>query len=179
MQGGTSGQGYAVCQKDAAHAALWGPKRGVLVAMLGGVGEWRDSRRLVGSDEWGTPKALFGVLHAEFGFTVDACAVAGNAKLERYWSPEKDGLRQSWAGERVWCNPPYSKIGPWARKAFLREAQVAVLLVPSRTGTEWWHAHGQYADEIRWVRGRLKFERPQEAGNAPEDSVLLVYRREA
>lgn len=138
-------------------------------------GKWSDERPR-GVDEWGTPKALFAKLHAEFRFTVDSCALQHNTKLERFWSPLEDGLRQSWVGERVWCNPPYSRIVPWVAKAAKREAEVAVLLLPSRTGTEWWHAHGQHADEIRWIRGRVRFERPQRAGGAPEDSVVLVYR---
>lgn len=133
-----------------------------------------DARPPRYGDTWGTPREVFAALHAEFRFTVDVAALARNAKLPRYWSPVEDGLRRSWAGERVWCNPPYSRIEPWARKAAERAAEVAVLLVPSRTGTAWWHEHGQHADEIRWLRGRLTFEGAK--SSFPEDCVLLVWR---
>lgn len=81
-------------------------------------GNTRDPLR----DCAGTPPDFFAELHAEFGFTVDACALPFNAKLPRYWAPAGvnatlgydhlsapaayDGLAQDWAGERVWCNPP-------------------------------------------------------------------------
>ena len=43
--------------------------------------------------DWGTPPELFARLHEEFSFTLDVCAHADNAKLDRYLSPaDKDGL---------------------------------------------------------------------------------------
>ena len=60
-------------------------------------------------DELGTPPELFESLHRRFHFTVDAAALPHNAKLARFWTPEDDGLERSWEGERVWCNPPYSR----------------------------------------------------------------------
>lgn len=59
----------------------------------------------------------FAPLHARFDFTIDAAAAPHNAKLPRYWTAEDDALTQSWTGERVWCNPPYSDIRPWVEKA--------------------------------------------------------------
>jgi hypothetical protein len=35
--------------------------------------------------EWATPPEIFEPLHAEFGFTLDACATADNAKLPRFY----------------------------------------------------------------------------------------------
>ena len=37
--------------------------------------------------DWGTPPELFARLHEEFSFTLDVCAHADNAKLDRYLSP--------------------------------------------------------------------------------------------
>ncbi len=71
--------------------------------------------------EWATPPEVFDPLHREFGFTLDACATAKNTKLPRFFTEGKNGLEQSWRGERVWMNPPYGKeIYAWTRKA--REA---------------------------------------------------------
>ena len=59
--------------------------------------------------EWETPQNLYDELDAEFGFTLDVCATQENAKCERFFTKEQDGLVQSWKGERVWCNPPYGR----------------------------------------------------------------------
>lgn len=74
------------------------------------------------TDLWATPQALFDDLNKEFGFTLDACALPENAKCERYYSPQEDGLQQPWEGV-VWCNPPYGRqIGEWVKKAALSVA---------------------------------------------------------
>lgn len=84
-----------------------------------------------------------------------------------------DGLDASWASQRVYCNPLYGRgVGRWLAKA--REAELAVYLLPSRTDTAWWHEYAMRADEIRFVRGRLKFGGA--AASAPFPSVVLVYR---
>lgn len=125
---------------------------------------------------WGTPPALFAALHREFDFTVDAAASCTNALLDRFWDELTDGLAQPWAGERVWCNPPYGRgIGAWTAKAAQREASLTVLLVPSRTDTAWWQDHVIGAGaEVRFLRGRLRFVGSHHS--APFASALLVYR---
>lgn len=135
-------------------------------------------------DTWATPPALFDAWHRVYRFTVDAAALPWNAKLPRYWTPDDDGLSQPWEKERVWCNPPYSRgsIEPWVEKAAARRADLAALLVPVRTGTDWWHTHGRHADRIHWLRGRVRFEPPpgvaaRAASTSPEDSVILVWKR--
>ena len=75
------------------------------------------------TDEWATPLELFRKLNEEFDFDLDPCATPENAKCERYFTKEQDGLAQSWAGCRVFCNPPYGKeIGRWMEKCW-KEAQ--------------------------------------------------------
>jgi len=68
---------------------------------------------------WATPRALFDSLNAEFGpFELDPCASVENAKCERFFTKEQDGLKQEWAG-KVFMNPPYGReIGAWVKKAF-------------------------------------------------------------
>jgi hypothetical protein len=83
-----------------------------------------------------------------------------------------DGLSISWAGQRVFCNPPYGPgIGQWLAKA--TEADLAVYLVPSRTDTRWWHEYAMRADQIRFLRGRLRFGEAK--SGAPFPSAVLVY----
>lgn len=68
--------------------------------------------------EWATPQPFFDRVNAEFGFTLDACALPHNAKVGRYFTPEQNSLEQSWSGEVVWLNPPYGDgIENWLAKA--------------------------------------------------------------
>jgi phage N-6-adenine-methyltransferase len=129
--------------------------------------------------EWATPVAVFDRYDAEFGFTLDVCANAGNAKCVRFFSKEQDGLSQSWAGETCWMNPPYGReIREWIRKAY-EEGQAGatvVCLVPARTDSAWWHDFAMKG-EIRFIRGRIKFGGAQH--NAPFPCALVVFRPDA
>ena len=125
--------------------------------------------------DWETPLELFEALDREFGFDLDVCATADNAKCARYYTPEQDGLKQRWEGV-CWMNPPYGRdIGKWIRKAYeesLRGATV-VCLVPSRTDTSWWHDYC-LKGEIRYIRGRLRFGGAR--ANAPFPSAIVIFR---
>jgi phage N-6-adenine-methyltransferase len=131
--------------------------------------------------EWGTPRELFDRLNHEFGFDVDVCALPENAKVDRFFTPDDDGLAQEWRGV-CWCNPPYGRgVGVWLRKAYqsaLRGATV-VVLIPARTDTRWWHEWVEGKATVRFLQGRLRFEggakySVREA--APFPSAILVYR---
>lgn len=127
-------------------------------------------------DVLSTPQAFFDKLDAEFGFTVDVCALPHNAKCLTYYSPEQDGLQQVWTGT-CWCNPPYGTvIEQWVQKAY-ESAQLGatvVCLVPSRTDTHWWHDYVLPYAEIRFVPRRLHFD---DSGNsAPFPSVVVIFR---
>lgn len=126
------------------------------------------------TDLWATPQEFFDALNREFGFTLDVCATRDNAKCRRYFTSEQDGLAQDWTGT-VWMNPPYGRaIGEWVSKAFWCDAHVVVCLLPARTDTRWWHEYVAQADEIRFVRGRLKFGNAQHS--APFPSAVVIFR---
>lgn len=119
--------------------------------------------------KWATPSDLYESLDAEFGFTLDPCPLDDAERIMEY-----DGLARSWSGHRVFCNPPYGNgIGDWLAKG--READVAVFLIPSRTDTRWFHEHCLRADEIRFLRGRLRFGDAK--NSAPFPSMLVIYRK--
>ena len=64
-------------------------------------------------------------------------------------------------GGAVFCNPPYGReIGKWVRKAWeeAKSGTTIVLLIPARTDTSYFHDYILGHAEIRWVRGRLRFE---------------------
>jgi site-specific DNA-methyltransferase (adenine-specific) len=66
---------------------------------------------------WATPQKLFDELNKEFNFTLDPCAIPENAKCEKFYTPEDDGLSKDWSNETVFCNPPYGReIGKWVKK---------------------------------------------------------------
>ena len=76
---------------------------------------------------WCTPQDFFDKLNSEFGFVLDPAATDKTAKCALFYTPETDGLSQSWdRGGAVFCNPPYGReIGKWVRKAF-EEAHVGI-----------------------------------------------------
>lgn len=129
--------------------------------------------------DWETPHAFFAALDAEFGFTLDACATDENAKVRRWITPAMDALKYPWVGV-VWMNPPYGyQIGRWVRKSY-EEAQigvgaVVVGLIPAKTETSWWHDYVMKAEEIRLIRGRLRFS--GSPINAPLPSAVVVWRQ--
>ena len=127
------------------------------------------------SDEWTTPIELFDALHNRFIFDLDAAATDENHLLDRYYTKETDGLKQSWEWRRVFCNPPYSQIARWAEK-FQEESSrtlLIVALIPARTDTRWWHKYIVEADKIVFLRGRLKFSNSK--NSAPFPSALAIW----
>ncbi len=135
----------------------------------------------------GTPRWLFDDLNREFGFTVDVCATPELAKCPRYFTPEIDGLAQSWKNEIAWMNPPYGMHHLWswmhrATWAAYAENTTVVGLVPCRTEQLWWHewVWDQKAQrsvqglELRFLQGRLVFQGSKH--NAPFSSAVLVLR---
>ncbi len=126
------------------------------------------------TDDWSTPQEFFDRLNRIFRFTLDPCASLSNAKCERYFTREEDGLSKNWNGERVFMNPPYGReIGDWVKKASEAKALV-VCLVPARTDTRWWHDYVvQGGGSVTFLRGRLKFGGSQ--SSAPFPSAVVIF----
>jgi phage N-6-adenine-methyltransferase len=157
------------------------------------------------TDDRETAPEVFGPLNERFGFTLDVAAAAPhNAKCERYFTVEDDGLSQPWMSERVWCNPPYSDCGAWVRKAWSewrgRENRMAwwkrsiaapdlvVMLLPAnRVEQSWWQDHVEpYRDipgsplRVEFLRGRMRFIRPNavigpKGDRPPFGCCLLIW----
>ncbi len=130
------------------------------------------------SEEWPTPDGFYSALDDEFRFTLDPCATNENAKCELFYTKAQNGLIQNWGQNRVFCNPPYGQQMPlWAKKCFeaSRDGALVALLANARTDTRWFHdwVYGK-ADEIRFVKGRLKFGNATTA--APFPSLVAIYR---
>jgi hypothetical protein len=106
-----------------------------------------------------------------------------------------DGLGQSWAGERVWCNPPYSDIEPWVQKAHCEfesefpalRAELIVMLVPAnRTEQGWWQRLVEPSRDcgdgfyVEFLPGRLRFikhghDRVEPNQRPPFGCCLLIW----
>ena len=130
------------------------------------------------SMEWATPKEFFAALDSEFRFTLDPCATDKNHKCKKYYTKEDNGLLQDWSGEVVFCNPPYGRELPkWIKKCSEESKRAkVVMLIPARTDTAAFHDHIYGKAEIRFIRGRIKFEGAKY--NAPFPSMVVVFRRE-
>ena len=63
-------------------------------------------------DDRKTCPGLWLEVHSRWGCTIDAAAIPANAMLPRFWTRKDNALKQRWVGERVWCNPPYSRLDP-------------------------------------------------------------------
>lgn len=143
---------------------------------------WRVSTTPAATAEWGSPPAIYLALDKEFDFTLDAAAAPRNAKHVRWVAKETDALAISWAGERVFCNPPYGRgIGAWVRKAFVEASEhkaLVVMLLPARTGVSWFHELVLPHAEVRFIRGRLSYTlgSPTRSGRSPFDSMVVVFR---
>lgn len=138
-----------------------------------------------------TPSRLWHIWHREFAFTLDAAASAENAKCEKFYDRERDGLRQPWSGERVWCNPPFSALPAWVRKALDETADacplVVMLLPANRTEQRWWQTWIEPVRdrggrvETRFLAGRINFASAtnpdgKSKSSAPFGCVLVVFR---
>lgn len=145
-------------------------------------------------DDRATTPEVFDPLNARFHFTIDVAASEHNTKCERFYHRGDNGLTKSWAGERVWCNPPYSNIDPWCAKAWAEvdSAEVTVMLLPAnRTEQRWWQRHVEpfrdrpgSALRTQFIPGRLRFLAPGEAtvkpnSRPPFGCVLLIWQSQA
>jgi phage N-6-adenine-methyltransferase len=134
-------------------------------------------KALAGSDIRETPRKLFDELNAEFHFTLDAAATLTNALCPRFYTETAyigpyphvvegvNGLTGSWAGEHVWCNPPFSELMEWTSKAWAEYETThrIVMLVPAnRTDQPWWQKNvAPYVKkplfDVRWRDERDRF----------------------
>lgn len=141
-----------------------------------------------GKSDYVTPDYIFNPLEDEFShFDIDVCATNESTKCEYYFDKEVDGLSVSWYeyGDCMWMNPPYGKeIAAWVQKAWDEsfDGVTTVCLLPARTDTKWFsifYEHANYRmrgpnDEIRFLKGRIKFEGAEYC--APFPSMIVVLK---
>jgi len=111
------------------------------------------------NDEYETPPWLFKALDTEFGFTFDGAAQDGNHLCDNYTNDillaESTGRLKD---QIVFCNPPYSMVEMFVKVALRSSARKWVFLIPSRTGTDWFHLlSGSKKVAFRFMRKRIQF----------------------
>jgi phage N-6-adenine-methyltransferase len=107
----------------------------------------------------------------------DVAALPHNTKCPRFFTPGQDGLKQRWAGV-CWMNPPYgSALRKWVHKArdSAEDGATVVCLLPARTDSAWWHDYVLPHAEVRYIRGRLKFN--GSGNSAPFPSAIVIFPR--
>ena len=128
--------------------------------------------------EWATPKEFFDKLNWRFGpFSLDPCATIHNTKCANFFTEAEDGLSKSWEGFKVFVNPPYGRgIDKWIKKAYeesRKDNTMVVMLIPARPDTKYWHDYVMKADEVYFIKGRLKFG--DSNNSAPFPSAVVVF----
>ena len=130
------------------------------------------------SNEWYTPQYLFDELNEKYQFTLDPCASHENAKCDKYFTIEDDGLMKDWSKDIVFMNPPYGRnIKHWIKKAYEESVKGAtvVCLIPARTDTTYWHDYiFNNAYNIKFLKGRIKFGGA--VNSAPFPSAIVVFK---
>ena len=112
--------------------------------------------------DWCTPQDFFDRLNEEFGFVLDAAATDKTAKCPLYYTPETDGLSQSWdRGGAVFCNPPYGReIGKWVKKAYEEAIGGGVRYCATYSGASGYLVVDSYAGQPeKSLRPRRPFRR--------------------
>lgn len=131
-------------------------------------------------DDRATHPMYFNQFNERFGgFTLDVAAAPHNAKCDRFFTRADNGLEQSWSGERVWCNPPYSGLGDWLSKAWAEYPTtrgIVMLLPANRVEQKWWQEHVEpFRDRpgspltVEFLPGRMRFIKPGQTEVGPNE----------
>ena len=146
----------------------------------------------MGNKLWRTDPADFARLDAEYGpFTIDAAASDADTLVSaRYCTELTDGR---WAGhyragDRVFCNPPYTGLYKWLAVADQTSRELAdcswLLILPVSTDTRWFHQfvwderrhRHRDAVELSLPAGRMHFVDPTKSARDDPRAPSMVVR---
>ena len=65
------------------------------------------------SVNWSTPQWFFDQYNQEYNFTLDVCALPENAKCLEYFTPDDNGLNQTWEGRLKGKYPTIWNLKTW------------------------------------------------------------------
>jgi len=125
------------------------------------------------SDKWATPQKLYDELNNEFKFNFDPCPIT--------WKEgDLDGLSIDW-GSSTFCNPPYSKVELWIKKAYdeWKKGKKIVMLINAITDTKAFHEYIYNKAELRFIKGRISFidpNNPTKKQPNVKPSMLVIFK---
>ena len=116
------------------------------------------------TDDWSTPKEFYEYL-MKVGF-IDPCPLHST----------EDNLKKLYHNERLYINPPYSKLKEWSEFIInnYKDNEI-LLLIPARTDTKYFHELLKCKPWIYFIKGRLKFG--ESKYSAPFPSLLLLFNK--
>lgn len=126
------------------------------------------------SDKWMTPPSLYQELDDEFHFNFDPCPID--------WKEgDQNGLEIEW-GTSTFCNPPYSKVALWIKKAHEEslKGKCIVMLINTITDTVAFHKYIYGKAELRFLKGRISFINPNEPNKRQPNvkpSMLVIFKK--
>ena len=134
-------------------------------------------------DEWRTPDYIFDPLNKAFNFTLDAAATPQNAKVDKFYTfvnESDNGIANSWQGETVFCNSPYTEgqYSSWIEKAAMEATLdcTSVLVLPASWETKAFRPVWSRARYLIFPYKRIKFEHPEiEYSSAPFSSLIPFF----
>ena len=131
--------------------------------------------------DWATPAEVFAPLAREFCFTLDAAANSTNAKAESFFTRNREWARSRLEEEYCLakssiCLLQAGRLADWVRKSARAAAAGAtvVMLIPARTNTVWFHDYCLALAEIRFIRGRPKFDSAKHG--LPQPLCIAIFR---
>lgn len=143
------------------------------------------------SDEWATPPEFVRPLSvAVGGFDLDPASGAEQSPVaDETYTEDENGLAKPWYGT-VWCNPPYSEMEAWTRKAVNEsnrsETDTILYLCKGDSSTDWWQSAVREASALAMIDGRLSFGDGDAApfcshvfvfGDTPDGALDVLDRR--
>ena len=125
------------------------------------------------SDKWQTPKDFYDKLNDEFHFNFDPCPID-------WETTDLDGLLMEW-DTVTFVNPPYSKVAKWIEKAHQewKKGKTVVMLINAVTDTIAFHKYIYGQAELRFVKGRIRFIKPDSTDKpapSPKPSMVVIFK---
>jgi phage N-6-adenine-methyltransferase len=135
-----------------------------------------------GDPEWFTPadyaaaaRAVLGAIDLDPASTPEANAVI---QAERFYTAADDGLTQPWCG-RVWLNPPYANVEPFANKlaasVTAHDVTTAIVLVNNASETVWFRTISDIASAMCLPTRRIRFWHLARESAQPLQGQAVLY----
>ena len=114
-----------------------------------------------------TPDRVWEMIEEKWGYKkdefFDPCPVNGTEGLEIEWK------------RLNYVNPPYPQLSEFVFKAIeeMTLAHYSIMLLPSKTDQDWFHALIERNLDILWIRKRLKFKNNKWSATQPHFLVMI------